>query len=138
MAAVKDADTRPELLIRSALHRAGFRYRLHAPDLPGRPDLVLRQHKAVIFVHGCFWHRHDCQLFRLPGVRREFWGNKLAANAERDLRVRRELRSRGWRIGVVWECSIRGSGRSPVDDIAHSLARWLRTGRGDLTVRGRL
>ena len=84
MAAIRGADTKPELIIRKGLHRLGLRYRLNVKGLPGKPDLVLARYKAILFVHGCFWHGHDCALFKLPGTRTAFWRNKIHGNAERD------------------------------------------------------
>ncbi len=136
MAAVRNADTKPELLIRTGLHRNGFRFRLGGRGLAGRPDLVFPKHGAVLFVHGCFWHRHHCHLFKLPRTRENFWRVKLDGNAARDVRSQQILRSEGWRIGVVWECSIRGVGRSSVDEVTLRVGKWLRSGRGDIEIRG--
>lgn len=100
MAAIRGKDTKPELMLRSALHRAGYRFRLNT-RLPGKPDLTLRRYRATIFVHGCFWHRHDCPRFRQPAGNAEFWRKKLERNAERDREVSRLLREAGWRQMVV-------------------------------------
>ena len=108
MASIRGRDTEPERLLRSALHRLGFRFRVDARDLPGRPDLKLTRHGAVIFVHGCFWHGHDCEAFRLPSSNLPFWLAKIQANRERDLRAALALREAGWRVCVVWECALRG------------------------------
>ncbi|MEO7229617.1 MAG: very short patch repair endonuclease, partial [Candidatus Limnocylindrales bacterium] len=95
----------PELLVRRYLHRHGFRYRLHVRDLPGTPDIVLPRHRAVVLVHGCFWHRHPgCRFAYQPKSRTEFWEPKLRANRERDARDQERLRDAGWRVHVVWEC----------------------------------
>lgn len=136
MSAVRGANTKPELLIRKALHKSGFRFRLHAPDLAGRPDMVFPKYKAVLFVHGCFWHRHDCGLFRMPSTRKDFWTAKLDGNAARDERTRRTLCLKGWRVGLVWECSVRGADRSSVEEVAGRIAKWLRGESGDLEIRG--
>lgn len=104
MARIRNADSKPELAVRRALHRAGFRFRLHRRDLPGTPDIVLRKYQTVIFVHGCFWHGHTCIDGRLPKSRTGYWLPKLAGNRQRDRRNAQQLRSRGWRVGVVWEC----------------------------------
>jgi DNA mismatch endonuclease (patch repair protein) len=112
MARIRSRDTAPEHLVRRGLHGAGFRYRLHATNLPGRPDLVLSQYRAVIFVHGCFWHRHrGCALAYSPKTRPEFWRQKLEANAERDRRQTLALKEAGWRVIVVWECGLRRTDR---------------------------
>lgn len=108
MGRVKSKDTKPELRVRRLVHSMGYRYRLHSPSLPGHPDLVFSRHRKVIFVHGCFWHRHGhCPLTRLPKSRLDFWVPKLERNKERDIRNQRLLRERGWDYLVVWECEIR-------------------------------
>ena len=108
MAGIRRKNTRPELLIRSALHRTGLRFRLHVGHLPGSPDIVLPKYKAVIFVHGCFWHRHQsCRYASTPTTRPEFWAAKFKANADRDSRNARQLLDAGWRVFTIWECGIR-------------------------------
>ena len=115
MAGIRGKNTRPEKAIRKALHSAGYRFRLHRRDLPGSPDIVLPKYKAVIFVHGCFWHHHaDCPLFKLPSSRTDFWRAKLEANAQRDARNIAALAGAGWRILVIWECGIRSSAAESV------------------------
>jgi DNA mismatch endonuclease (patch repair protein) len=108
MAAVRGKDTKPELILRRMLHRAGFRYRLHRRDLPGAPDVVFPGRRLVIFVHGCFWHGHaGCRYATVPKTRREFWVAKVEANRARDARVEDALRRQGWRVLVIWECETR-------------------------------
>ena len=124
MAGIRGRDTQPELAIRRGLHRAGFRYRLTS-ELPGRPDLVFPARKAVIFVHGCFWHHHDCPLFKWPSTRTSFWKTKIDGNYDRDQRVQQTLREAGWRVFVVWECALKGANRRPIDDVIQRVARWL-------------
>jgi DNA mismatch endonuclease (patch repair protein) len=107
MARVRGRDTKPEMRVRSALHAAGLRFRLHAKALPGRPDLVFPGRRVVVFVHGCFWHRHpdpDCKLARLPKSRLDFWVPKLEGNRRRDERKKAELEGLGWKVIEVWEC----------------------------------
>ena len=105
MSHIRGKNTKPELLIRSLLHRSGFRFRIHRRDLPGNPDIVLPKYKTVIFVHGCFWHGHDCKRgARLPKTNRDYWETKITRNRERDQQHDEELRRKGWRILVVWEC----------------------------------
>lgn len=109
MALVRSANTRPELLVRRAIHAMGYRYRLHVRKLPGSPDLVFSSQRKVIFVHGCFWHRHrkrGCPLARLPKSRLDFWQPKLEGNRLRDMRNNRRLRSQGWHILQIWECEM--------------------------------
>lgn len=127
MAGIRGADTRPEIALRRALHRMGFRYRLQPLDLPGRPDLVFPKYRAVVFVHGCFWHRHPgCPYAYEPKSNVDFWQRKFRENAERDRRVIGKLRNRGWRVAVVWECAVR---RGRADAVAEALAAWLRSGQ---------
>ena len=105
MRRVRSRDTGPELAVRRFLHRAGYRFRLHDRRLPGSPDLVLRRHRTVVFVHGCFWHRHrGCPRTTTPKTRREFWRTKFRANVARDAAAVRALETLGWRVVVVWEC----------------------------------
>jgi DNA mismatch endonuclease, patch repair protein len=107
MSAIRARDTKPEMLVRRALHRAGYRFRLHRRDLPGRPDLVLPKHRIAIFVHGCFWHRHLCPAFVWPKTRSEFWRAKIEGNVRRDRAARLSLRRAGWRDITIWECETR-------------------------------
>ena len=108
MSRIKGAHTGPELLVRSLLHRMGYRFRLHRKDLPGRPDIVLPRLRAVVLVHGCYWHRHaNCRLAYIPKSNREFWEAKFAGNVRRDSRQYEELVALGWRVITVWECETR-------------------------------
>lgn len=125
MAGIKGKNTKPELLIRRALHRSGFRYRLHGKKLPGRPDLVFPKYKAVLFIHGCFWHGHDCHLFKWPGTRVDFWKQKIERNQQVDKTSLQRLLEAGWRVGVVWECSMRGKTKHPFDYIVQETTKWL-------------
>lgn len=110
MSGIRGKNTRPELLVRKFLHAEGFRYRLHVRQLPGSPDLVLPRHSAVVFVHGCFWHRHlGCRYATTPATRPEFWVSKLEKNRERDERFTNQLLNAGWRVAVVWECALKKS-----------------------------
>jgi DNA mismatch endonuclease, patch repair protein len=105
MSRVKWRDTKPEILVRSFVHRLGFRFRVHRRDLPGNPDILLPRHGMVIFVHGCFWHGHKrCPRSKRPETNKSFWNQKLDANIERDKRFRKELRRMGWKLLVVWQC----------------------------------
>lgn len=107
MSRIRGKDTRPELVVRSLLHRMGLRFRLHSPKLPGRPDIVLPSRKTVVFVHGCFWHRHArCRFATTPASNKEFWQAKFEANRARDRRNIAALRKLGWRVIVVWECQV--------------------------------
>lgn len=105
MSGIRGKNTRPEIAVRKFLHAAGLRFRLHVADLPGRPDIVLPKHNSVVFVHGCFWHRHDgCKNCSTPKTRPEFWNAKFAANVQRDKRDQDELHRAGWNVVVIWEC----------------------------------
>lgn len=107
MKSVGTHSTGPEMVLRKALHRLGYRYRLHPKTLPGRPDLVFPRRKKVIFVHGCFWHGHSCRWGKLPKSRPEYWSPKIATNCSRDRRTLRKVRAAGWQPLVVWQCEIR-------------------------------
>ena len=130
MRAVRSRNTDPEITVRKILFASGFRFRLHVRTLPGVPDIVLPKHRAVIFVHGCFWHGHDCHLFKIPQTRTDFWMGKIAGNRERDLRHGALLRSAGWRVMTVWECAVRGRLRHAPDEVGDILSAWLTVGQG--------
>ena len=125
MAGIRGKNTRPELIVRRMLHAAGFRYRLHDRSLPGKPDLVFARRKAVIFVNGCFWHGHDCHLFRWPGTRTEFWREKISTNIRRDRHTRDQLAALGWRVGEIWECSLKGRERRTLQDVLAACVTFL-------------
>jgi DNA mismatch endonuclease (patch repair protein) len=136
MAGIKGKDTKPELVVRRGLHALGFRYLLHDRRLPGRPDMVLPRWHAAIFVHGCFWHGHDCPLFRWPGTRQDFWRQKIGRNQERDVEVEVALDQAGWRMLKIWECSMKGAGRIGVDVVLPLAAEWLRSDVRTGEIRG--
>jgi DNA mismatch endonuclease, patch repair protein len=136
MAGIRSTNTRPELAIRKALHAAGFRYRLHPRDVPGKPDMAFAKYRAAVFVNGCFWHGHDCPLFRLPDTRREFWAAKIERNRQRDAHVRRQLHEAGWRTLTVWECAIRGRGAPGLASVILAAAAWLRGSTTGQELRG--
>ncbi len=137
MSGIRSVNTKPELQIRKALHREGFRYRIHVKGLPGNPDIVLPSWRAVIFVHGCFWHRHECGIFRWPSARQEFWKAKLDRNFDNDESSINKLRADGWRVAVVWECSLRGKNRIAKEKIVSSLKKWICSKRRYLEIKGR-
>lgn len=137
MAGIRGRDTKPELVLRRGLHQRGFRFRLHAKYLPGKPDLVFPKYKAVILAHGCFWHGHDCALFKWPSTRQEFWHAKITGNNLRDTAVREKLLAAGWRVLTVWECSLKGRGRLALETILDRCVRWLVSGRRVAEIRGR-
>lgn len=130
MAGIRGKNTKPELVLRRALHGLGLRYRLHGLDMPGRPDLVFPKYRAAVFVHGCFWHAHGCPLFKWPATRPDFWRKKIGGNRERDERVRKLLLDAGWRVIEVWECALKGRRRRDLADVAKLVEKALRAHTG--------
>ena len=137
MSGIRGKNTKPERQVRSELHRRGFRFRLHQSKLPGKPDLVLPKYKAVIFVHGCFWHGHNCHLFKWPKTRPNFWRQKIERNRAVDERAKMELERSQWRILVIWECALKGKSRLGAEAVAEQAAEWLRaqSARGEISGR---
>lgn len=135
MSRIKGKNTRPEIVIRRELHALGFRYRLHVPELPGKPDMVLPKYSAVIFINGCFWHGHDCELFQKPTTNAEFWRHKISRNQENDRKNLALLESAGWRVLTVWECSIRGR-QKHIDQVVSTIVAWLLSSSRTGDVRG--
>lgn len=123
MSGIRGKNTKPEILLRKALHAKGFRYRLHVKELPGKPDIVLPKYHAVIFVHGCFWHGHGCKFFKVPQTNTAFWIEKINVNKLRDSRDSASLRFAGWRTMTVWECALRR--RDNIPDIVLRISAWL-------------
>ena len=124
MSRIRGRDTGPELRLRSLLHRAGFRFRLHAKKLPGRPDIVLPKYRTAILVHGCFWHRHSgCRNATTPSTRAEFWQEKFDSNVRRDARNRADLEEAGWTVMTVWECELKADAEGVVRHLADELRR---------------
>ncbi len=136
MSSVGQKNTGPETILRSALHKCGLRYRLHDRSLPGSPDLIFPRYKAVVFVHGCYWHSHGCYRSTVPKTRREFWTDKFEANKKRDRRNIALLQQAGWRVLVVWECALIGKAASPADTIAKRAAEWLNGRRQFGSIKG--
>lgn len=126
MSGIRAKNTRPEIFIRKGLHALGFRFRIHAAAIPGKPDIVLPKYHALIVVHGCFWHAHDCHHFKLPATNTAFWKNKLDENCQRDRRNLKLQLAAGWRCLTVWECAIRACRRGPRKlDVITLAAQWL-------------
>ncbi len=125
MSGIRSKDTQPEMIVRRALHARGFRYRLHVKDLPGKPDLVFPRYRSVLLIHGCFWHGHDCHLFKVPGTRTEFWLGKIGRNRERDADVKKALAELGWRVLEVWECELRAARKDGYLPVVERVAAWL-------------
>jgi len=136
MSGIKGKNTKPELKVRKALHAKGFRFRLHLKNLPGKPDIVLPKYKAVIFVHGCFWHLHDCHLFKWPSTRPEFWRDKIRGNKIKDGDNLSILKYRGWRILTIWECALKGKERLNFDDLVEQIVNWIKEGPALKEIRG--
>jgi DNA mismatch endonuclease (patch repair protein) len=124
MSRIRSKDTKPEILLRKALHGVGFRYRLHDRKLLGSPDLVFPKYRAVIFVHGCFWHRHGCKWTTMPSSREDFWNAKFAANVERDKNNMYKLQKLGWRVLIVWECALKVK-NSDLKNLISKVKAWL-------------
>jgi len=125
MASVGQKNTGPEVLLRTALHRLGLRYRLHDRSMPGSPDLVFPRFKAVVFVHGCYWHSHGCYRSTVPKTRKRFWTAKFSTNKTRDSKKKAELLRRGWRVLTVWECTLSGKTAKPIGFLAKRVEAWL-------------
>ena len=136
MSGIRGKNTKPELLLRKGLHARGFRFRLHDPDLPGKPDIVFPRYRAVIFAHGCFWHGHDCHLFKWPKTREEFWRAKIARNREVDAKSEATLTKIGWRHAIIWECALKGRTRLPQEQMLDSCATWLKSDSDSIVIRG--
>lgn len=134
MAGIKNKNTKPELIVRKALHATGFRYSLHDKNLPGKPDLVFPKYKAVIFIHGCFWHQHNCHLFKWPKTRSEFWKTKITGNVERDRRQIEELKNQGWRVLIIWECRLKGKLKDPLETLISDVKTWLLHGNNFMEI----
>ncbi len=137
MSSIRAKDTLPELIVRRLLHREGFRYRLHVAALPGKPDLVFPSLKAVIFIHGCYWHGHDCPAFKLPSTNRRFWRTKLFGNRRRDQRAIKLLNAQGWRVLVIWECATRGQGALDSESMKALVGKWLLRGKRNREIRAK-
>ncbi len=137
MSRIRGRDTKPEMVIRRGLHARGFRFRLHDPHLPGRPDMVLPARRSVILINGCFWHGHNCPMFRLPATRPEFWRSKIAANKARDKLSDEALAGTGWRRLTVWECALRGRAKLRTEDALDACEGFLRGTASAFEIQGR-
>jgi len=136
MSGIRGKNTKPEILIRSQLHRRGFRFRIHDSHLPGRPDIVLRKYNAVIFIHGCFWHRHKCHLFKWPQTRPEFWKQKIEKNYQNDRMAIEKLLALKWRVCIVWECALKGKKKKVLTEVIDEIVGWLNSDDEELEVFG--
>jgi len=136
MSGIRGKNTKPELVIRRQLHSLGFRYRIHYKTLPGKPDMVFPKYKALILVHGCFWHVHDCHLFKWPHSRETFWHTKLVRNKALDKEHIQHLCSLGWRTLVIWECALKGRSRLPLNEVVERAKIWLLSDEPIAEIRG--
>lgn len=137
MSGIRGKNTRPEMLVRRHLHARGFRYRLHVATLPGKPDIVLPRYRAVILIHGCFWHGHDCHLFKWPSSNESFWRDKITRNMAVDERTNRALYEAGWRVLTIWECSLKGKYLKPIEQVIDSVVDWLDSNDDTYEIRER-
>jgi len=127
MSGIRGKNTRPELIIRRGLFAVGFRYRLHVKDLPGKPDLVFPKYKTVLFINGCFWHGHDCELFKAPTTNRAFWENKIRTNQTNDARNNSLLLAAGWRVVTIWECAMKGKRRLEINTLIRTVSNLIKS-----------
>jgi len=137
MSNIKGHNTKPELLVRSALHKRGFRYRLHDKRLPGKPDLVFPKYKAIILINGCFWHGHDCHLFKWPSTRQAFWHQKIGQTRQRDAANLIEYQRLGWKTLTIWECALKGKNKLGIKETIETAVRWLQFDENDAEIRER-
>ncbi|NCP62459.1 MAG: DNA mismatch endonuclease Vsr [Alphaproteobacteria bacterium] len=127
MAAIKSKNTKPEVLLRKALFKKGYRYSLHTKNIRGRPDIFLRKYNAAIFFHGCFWHGHTCKAGKLPNTRQEFWEKKISINKERDALILADLKKKPIRVLYIWGCALKGKGKERLEQIINKATIWLNT-----------
>jgi len=137
MSGISGKNTKPEIYIRSLLHRQGFRFRIHVNSLPGKPDIVLKRHNAIILVHGCFWHAHQCHLFKWPSTRRDFWKTKIEGNRSRDIESVKQLESMGWRVLTIWECALKGKYRLEEAALFEKLDSWISGDKPESEITGK-
>lgn len=136
MSGIKGKDTKPELKIRKALHARGFRYSLHKKGLPGKPDIVLPKYNAIIFVHGCFWHLHECHLFKWPSTRPDFWKTKITLNKEKDAENIKLLKNAGWKVLIIWECALKGKFKLEHASVVQKTCDWIKSDIEFMEIRG--
>lgn len=136
MSGIRSGNTKPEIVIRKALHQLGYRYRNHPKGMFGRPDFKMSKYKVVFFIHGCFWHGHDCHLFRMPKSRLAFWENKIITNRKRDAEVTKAYGESFWRLATIWECAIRGKDAIGIDKTINLISEWLESESKSIEIRG--
>jgi DNA mismatch endonuclease, patch repair protein len=135
MSGIRSKNTKPELMIRKGLFALGFRYVINDKRLPGKPDIVLPKYKTVIMINGCFWHGHNCPLFKMPKTRTEFWKNKISGNIERDRKIRLQYKVLPWRQAIVWECAIRGKNSLGLTETITKLQEWIMSDSNRIEIR---
>jgi DNA mismatch endonuclease (patch repair protein) len=136
MSRIRSQNSKPELMVRRHLHARGLRYRLHVRSIPATPDLVFTRFRAVVFVHGCFWHGHSCPRFKLPATRTEFWAKKIDINRSRDSSSHDTLLKLGWRVLTIWECALRGPGRLQPDLLFDAAEEFLKGSQSEMDLSG--
>jgi DNA mismatch endonuclease (patch repair protein) len=137
MSGIRGKNTKPEILIRKGLHALGFRYRLHSPKLPGKPDIVLPKYRAIILINGCFWHAHNCHLFKWPSTRKKFWEAKILSNKMRDQENLKQYYDSGWKTLVIWECALKGKAKLPVKSVFDLIVHWIVYERANCNIQGK-
>ncbi|MDD3013714.1 MAG: very short patch repair endonuclease [Candidatus Gastranaerophilales bacterium] len=137
MAGIKGKDTKPEKIIRKGLFARGYRYKLHDKTLPGKPDIIFPKKKILIFVHGCFWHKHNCHLFKWPSSRQDFWKEKIEGNYKRDKENIKTLENAEWRVLIIWECALKGKTKLSEDDALNSIEDWIKSNTKEMQITGR-
>lgn len=136
MSGIRGTNTNPEMIVRRGLHARGYRFRLHVRELPGNPDVVLPRYRAIILIHGCFWHAHDCHLFKWPKSRGSFWREKISGNRQRDIQNLTALENLGWRVLHIWECALKGRSRLGPEKVVELAAEWLKSDAQTGEIRG--
>ncbi|MCV9880616.1 very short patch repair endonuclease [Brenneria izbisi] len=134
MKAIRNHDTAIEIKLTTILEDLGFEFRTQVKDLPGRPDFVIDEYRKIIFTHGCFWHRHECYLFKVPATRTGFWMKKIGQNVSRDKNICEKLRSDGWHIMVIWECAIKGRLKLSVQELSERVEEWICAGSDSVEI----
>lgn len=136
MSGIRSTNTNPEIVVRKLLHKEGFRYKLHDKSLPGKPDLVFQKYEAVIQIHGCFWHGHNCHLFKRPSSNVEFWQQKISMNVKRDRQTNYRLQQAGWRVMTIWECAVKGKTKLDQNSVVKICRSWLLSSNSTKEIRG--
>ncbi|MDY4317032.1 DNA mismatch endonuclease Vsr [Pectobacterium actinidiae] len=134
MKAIRNCDTAIEVKLEKILEDLGLKFRKQVKDLPGRPDFVIDEYKKIIFTHGCFWHHHECYLFKIPATRTEFWMEKIGKNVTRDNNTHKELKNENWHIMIIWECAIKGKHRLSIQDLSERIEEWICAGSGSVEI----